>query len=63
MLFGKKTEEPKEKLIKKEVLCCECWNKFSEIYVKPSNEETFKDMYIMCPVCFANFAERNKRRK
>ena len=60
-MFGKKTEV-KNKLIKKEVLCCECWNKFSEVYVSQGNEETFKDMYIMCPICFANLARRANKK-
>lgn len=61
-MFGKDKKETKAvKLIRKDVECCQCWKKISTAYIKPEEEENFKDGYIMCPECFSDLAVRNKK--
>lgn len=63
-MFGKK-EQKAVKLIKKDIECCQCWKKIASVYVKPEEEENFKDTYAMCPECFVELCDeaRNERLK
>lgn len=56
-------EERKVQLSRHEVECCQCHNIFSKCYLKREDEESFKDMYIMCPDCFVDFIEQYKKKE
>lgn len=46
-------KEPKKILSKKkEIYCCQCHRKISECYVKPDKEDSFMDIFQVCPACF-----------
>jgi len=53
-MFGKKGTIIVEKV---EMECCQCWKKFGYVHLTPGkNLESYKDMYHICPACFASLA-------
>ena len=60
-MFEKKTK--KIQLEGHEIKCCQCHKTFSKCYLKEEDEESFKDMYIMCPKCFVEYIEEYRKGK
>lgn len=60
-LFNNKSEH-RTLSIKKEMCCCQCHKKISECYVKPENEESYRDIFMVCPDCFIEFAQLLKEK-
>lgn len=62
-MFGNKhfTKKPAP-LTKMEVECCQCWKKISIVYVKPENEEDYKDIYHICPECFIELTKKGNHK-
>lgn len=62
-IFGNKNDS-KPLSIKKEMFCCQCHKKISECYVKPDKEDSYLDIFMMCPDCFVEIAlYMNKKQK
>ncbi len=63
-MFGNKNAQKKVPLIKKDVACCQCHEKFANAYVKPEEEEGFREMFMMCPTCFSKLCDEiNEKEK
>ena len=49
--------QKKIQMIKKEVECCQCHEKFCSVLVKPEEEENYRELFMMCPTCFAELCK------
>ena len=49
-----KTAQKKVKLIKKNVECCQCWKSICTVYIKPEEEENYRNGYHLCGDCFVD---------
>jgi hypothetical protein len=56
-------EDRRVPLSRHEIECCQCHKKVSKCYLKQEDEESFKDLFCMCPECFIEFIEQYRKEK
>ena len=49
--------QKKIQMIKKKAECCQCHEEFCDVLVKPEDEEEYRELFMMCPTCFAELCK------